>query len=44
MNKNLRYGSYNSRPYILPANRAINIDNEIDFYLADKLMKNNAKK
>ena len=44
MKKNLRYGSLNSRPYILPPNRAINIDNEYDFIVASNIIKNNAKK
>ena len=46
MKKNQRYGSKNSRPYILPEKRAINIDNEIDFLLAELMLKKiqNAKK
>ena len=40
MNKNQRYGSKNSRPYILPDNRVINIDREIDFLTAEAMMKN----
>ena len=32
-----RYGSYNSRPYILPEERAVNIDTEIDFMIAELL-------
>jgi len=35
-----RYGSDNSRPYILPQERAINIDTEIDFILAEQVIKN----
>jgi len=35
-----RYGSKNSRPYILPYKRAINIDNEQDLQLAKILLKN----
>ena len=38
--KGLRYGTKNSRPYILPIERSINIDNENDFKLAELLMKN----
>jgi len=33
-----RYGSRESRPYILPAERAINVDSEIDFLVAEKLL------
>jgi CMP-N-acetylneuraminic acid synthetase len=35
-----RYGSDNSRPYILPQERAVNIDTEIDFMLAEQVMNN----
>jgi CMP-N,N'-diacetyllegionaminic acid synthase len=38
---NLRYGSEESRPYILPADRAINVDTEIDFIIAETLIKKN---
>ena len=34
-----RYGSENSRPYILPVDRAVNIDTEIDFLIAEVLIK-----
>ena len=34
-----RYGSENSRPYILPPHRAINIDTEIDFLVAERLLE-----
>ena len=34
-----RYGSENSRPYILPFDRAVNIDTEIDFLIAEVLIK-----
>ena len=40
MHKNQRYGSKYSRPYILPDNRVINIDREIDFLTAEAMMKN----
>ena len=40
MKKGLRYGTKNSRPYILPNKRAINIDNENDFIVAENLIKN----
>lgn len=33
-----RYGSENSRPYILPPERSVNIDTEIDFLIAERLM------
>lgn len=39
MNKKKRYGSKNSRPYILPEERTINIDNILDFYVAEKKLK-----
>lgn len=34
-----RYGSENSRPYILPPERAINVDTEIDFLVAEKILE-----
>jgi CMP-N-acetylneuraminic acid synthetase len=34
-----RYGSDNSRPYILPKERAVNIDTEIDFMTAELMIK-----
>ena len=39
MKKNKRYGSRDSRPYLLPKNRVINIDTELDFKIAKALMK-----
>ncbi len=36
---NRRYGTENSRPYILPPERAINVDTEIDFLVAETLIK-----
>ena len=33
-----RYGSNNSRPYILPPERAVNIDTEIDFMIAELML------
>lgn len=33
-----RYGSENSRPYILPPERAVNVDTEIDFLVAERLL------
>ncbi len=38
MKENKRYGSRNSRPYILPPERTINIDNEIDVLVAEQLL------
>ena len=38
MRENKRYGSVNSRPYVLPPERAINIDNEIDVIVAERLL------
>ena len=38
LKKGRRYGSKNSRPYILPSSRAINIDSEIDLLVAEKLI------
>ena len=38
MIENLRYGSDNSRPYILPPERAVNVDTEIDFLMAEKMI------
>lgn len=37
-----RFGSFNSRPYILPSERAVNVDTEIDFLIAEQLLKNRA--
>ena len=38
MNNNSRYGTDNSRPYIFPNNRSINVDTEIDFITAEALL------
>ena len=35
---NRRYGTENSRPYILLPERAVNVDTEIDFMVAEKLI------
>jgi CMP-N,N'-diacetyllegionaminic acid synthase len=39
MDDGLRYGSENSRPYILPESRAVNVDTEIDFLVAEEMIK-----
>jgi len=41
MKKNARYGSKNSRPYILHQSRALNIDSKLDLLLAKEILKNN---
>lgn len=38
-----RYGSKESRPYILPSERAVNVDTEIDFLIAEHLMIRNPR-
>lgn len=40
MMKGLRYGGSNSRPYVLDEDRVVNIDNEMDFKLAELLISN----
>jgi CMP-N-acetylneuraminic acid synthetase len=42
MDQGKRYGGSNSRPYILPVSRAVNIDNEIDFLVADYILQSHA--
>ena len=46
LRKSIRYriGSKNSRPYIMPNSKSINIDTELDFKIADILMKSLRKK
>jgi len=39
-----RFGSKNSRPYILPPERAVNVDTEIDFLIAERLMDQSPRK
>ncbi|HMU85495.1 MAG TPA: acylneuraminate cytidylyltransferase family protein [Leptospiraceae bacterium] len=39
MEENRRFGSKHSRPYILPPERAINVDTEIDFLIAEKILE-----
>ena len=41
MNENRRYGSKNSRPYVLSKNRVMNIDTKIDFITAESIIKKN---
>lgn len=36
---NYRVGSNNSRPYLMPSNKSVNIDTELDFIIAEILMK-----
>jgi len=43
MNQRSRYGSKNSRPYILEQNRVINIDTKIDFFTAEAMFQFNKK-
>ena len=38
-----RYGSQNSRPYILPPEGAINVDTEVDFLIAEHLITTTAR-
>ena len=40
MKKNARYGSKNSRPYILHQDKALNIDTKIDLLIAKQILKN----
>jgi CMP-N,N'-diacetyllegionaminic acid synthase len=40
MDEGKRYGSDNSRPYILPQERAVNIDTAIDFMIAELMLNN----
>ena len=39
MKKNRRYGSKNSRPFVLPQERVMNIDTKIDFLTAEAILK-----
>lgn len=38
MIENRRYGSFESRPYILSPNKVINIDTELDFIVAESII------
>lgn len=35
----IRYGTANSRPYIMPAERSVNVDSEVDMLLAELLLQ-----
>ena len=39
IDKGLRYGTKNSRAYVLPEERSINIDSKRDFMIAEYLMR-----
>jgi len=43
MNSRSRYGSINSRPYILEQHKVINIDTKIDFFTAEAMLQFNKK-
>ena len=43
MKDNARYGTQNSRPYVMPAERFVNVDSPIDFKLAELLLKENPR-
>ena len=38
-----RYGSVNSYAHILPPERAVNVDTEIDFLIAEKMLEKNPR-
>ena len=38
--KKLRFGGNNSIPYIMPAERSVNVDTELDFLLCDAIISN----
>lgn len=44
LEKKIRYGTKNSRAYIMPNQRVVNIDTKRDFEFAEYLMKKNEKK
>jgi CMP-N-acetylneuraminic acid synthetase len=44
MKDGLRYGTEDSRAYILPADRAVNVDTKIDFLVAEQIIKLRDKK
>jgi CMP-N-acetylneuraminic acid synthetase len=39
MVRDMRYGTADSRPYIFPSERTVNIDSEADWYVAEKMME-----
>lgn len=39
MKDNARYGTQNSRPYVMPAERFVNVDSPLDFKIAELLLK-----
>ncbi len=41
MNESRRYGSKNSRPYVLSKHRVMNIDTKVDFITAESIIKKN---
>ncbi len=43
MVQNLRYGTQNSRPHIMLAERSVNVDTSIDFMVAEILLKQNPR-
>lgn len=43
MIENSRYGSENSRPYILDPKKAVNVDTEMDFLIAERLIQEKIK-
>jgi CMP-N-acetylneuraminic acid synthetase len=38
MERGRRYGSPNSRPYVLPVSRAVNVDNQVDLVVAEYML------
>lgn len=43
MVNNARYGTANSRPYVMPPDRSVNVDSRIDFVIAEALLKENPR-
>ena len=39
MEQDRRYGTENSRPYIFPPERTVNVDTEEDWYIAEYRMR-----
>jgi CMP-N-acetylneuraminic acid synthetase len=44
MEEKIRFGSSNSRPFLMSQEKSVNIDNEIDLFVAEALMKKRLKK